>query len=314
MNSETINHHEIPINSCCLIRGLFLARSVALARGNSFLVRIRIPISSRRTGQRDAGCERADNGRHVIRARNQDTGSARSVCAENCSFEVSHAMNPVPSNVKDMTGLVFGRLTVESFSGINSVGRCAEWICRCSCGVVKAIRGLCLRQGKTQSCGCLNKERGPLKGGYRHGLGGRGCRHELYATWSMMRRRCQNPNDECYHNYGGRGIKVCERWDLIANFVADMHPRPSKKHTLERVNNDGDYEPSNCIWATRIENNNNTRATHFLEFDGKRMSVRQWERHLNWNAGVVSHRLMHGWTVERALTQPPQIHKDRKAA
>ena len=147
----------------------------------------------------------------------------------------------------DLTGKIFGRLTVLSFSHVNSNSK-REWSCQCSCGNIKAVSGYCLTSGKTKSCGCILKT---------HGLYGT----DIYTTWNNMVQRCTNKNLDSYIHYGGRGIGVCSRWlDDPRNFYEDMGDIPYGK-SLDRINNNGNYNSSNCRWATNVEQAQNTRGT-----------------------------------------------------
>lgn len=133
----------------------------------------------------------------------------------------------------------------------------------------------------------------------------------LYSIWSGLKSRCLNPNSPQFKNYGGRGIKVCHRWRNGGDgksgfecFLADMGERPSAKHSLDRIDTNGDYEPGNCRWATAREQNNNTRANRIVEFDGERMSISMAiERSgISTPHGTVYTRLARGWPLERAIT------------
>jgi hypothetical protein len=150
----------------------------------------------------------------------------------------------------DITGQKFGRLLVLSYAGTRQ--KKTHWLCRCECGTEKIIGTKYLRRGTTVSCGCHRKE---LR--RKHDEGRRPWTPE-YRAWCDLRFRCNNPKYKQYKDYGGRGISVCERWDNYENFLADMGRRPSPKHSIDRwPNPDGNYEPSNCRWATRLEQRHN---------------------------------------------------------
>jgi hypothetical protein len=118
-----------------------------------------------------------------------------------------------------------------------------------------------------------------------------------------MLRRCELESDSCFPKYGAKGIKVCERWHIFENFIADMGEPPSG-HSIEREDNNGNYEPNNCKWATLLEQANNTSANRFHEFNGRRMTTAQWARETGIAAGTIERRLERGWPIERALSTP----------
>lgn len=155
--------------------------------------------------------------------------------------------------VVDLTGQRFGRLRVLGQDGYTRVSRNAVWVCQCDCGNTARVDSGMLRHGDTASCGCYRKEV-IAERNRRHGM----RRNRVYTTWVGMRQRCGNPNAHAYENYGGRGITVCERWRNFQNFYADMGERPPGL-TLDRIDNDGNYEPGNCRWATRQVQSQNQR-------------------------------------------------------
>lgn len=130
-----------------------------------------------------------------------------------------------------------------------------------------------------------------------------------YDVWAAMICRCKNPNSQSYPRYGGRGISVCARWTSFAAFYEDVGPRPSAQHSIGRKDNDGNYEPSNCRWETRAEQNNNKRTSRFIEFEGDRLTLSEWAVRIGISPGALRVRLyVLGWSLERALTTPAMPH------
>jgi hypothetical protein len=128
-----------------------------------------------------------------------------------------------------------------------------------------------------------------------------------YLAWANMLRRCQNPNNPGYHNYGGRGILVCERWKSYDNFLVDLGRKPSPEHTLDRVNNNGNYEPGNCVWQLWPEQCVNKRTNKLITIDGVTKCAKHWCRHFGVNYGTYLARVnRYGWPVEPALKTPLQ--------
>lgn len=157
---------------------------------------------------------------------------------------------------KDLLGMSFGKLHVVMF-GLITPGRSAYWLCQCQCGRFKLIAASSLTLGRTTSCGCVSHN------GWKNNHRPRKKSHPLYPTWTAMRQRCCNVNVRAFRNYGARGIKVCDRWSMdFWAFVADMGNRPMG-YSIERIDNDGNYEPTNCVWADRITQNRNRRNTHY---------------------------------------------------
>lgn len=211
---------------------------------------------------------------------------------------------------KDIEGETFSRLYILGYAG--KVGKNLYWYCRCVCGKIVKVGSGNLKNGNTTSCGCF-KIRNTKEKNSTHGHSRGYVTTPTYRTWVNMINRCSNPKTIHYHNYGGRGIKVCDRWLKFENFLEDMGEKP-KNTTIERIWNDGNYESGNCRWATYKEQNNNRRSNHFLTFRGKTQTIAQWSREIEVNGSTLFDRINNGWTVERALTTPvrPQRFNNQK--
>lgn len=198
----------------------------------------------------------------------------------------------------DLTGQRFGRLLALKWGRTNA-GRSA-WECQCDCGTVKSVDASSLRGGLSRSCGCGVKE-SAVQRFTTHG----GSKSQMYRLWASMIQRCTQPNDGSFARYGGRGITVCERWRDFAAFAADMGPRPSPGHSIDRIDNDGHYDPGNCRWATAHEQGLNKRTNRILELNGKRQAMSVWAKQLGMTSASLMERLDSGrWTVEQALSIP----------
>lgn len=200
---------------------------------------------------------------------------------------------------EDLTGRVFGRLTVTGFAG-RSKGRQILWDCRCSCGnEVSAKQGGHLKSGHTTSCGCYSREK-IVEAQTTHGL----ASVPEYFVWSSMVGRCSNSSNARWHRYGGRGITVCPEWKSFEGFYADMGPRPSPVHSVERRDNDSGYSKDNCFWATPKEQANNKSNNRLLTHLGETKTMTEWCETLGLSYGAVCHRKQRGWADEDALTKP----------
>lgn len=199
-------------------------------------------------------------------------------------------------------GDVFGRLTV-----IGAVeGGVKWWDCRCECGALKTVRRDHLATGRVVSCGCYRKS-GPMR---THGM----SRSTEYGCWHDMKDRCTNPNSSAYKDYGERGICVCPEWvDSFETFYRNMGPRPSPKHSIDRINVNGNYELGNTKWATHLEQAQNTRRSRHLTAFGRTQSLAMWSRETAICDETIRERLKRGWPVEDALSVTPDLRKPHRS-
>lgn len=178
--------------------------------------------------------------------------------------------------------------------------------CVCDCGKKATVASSQLRFGISQSCGCLQKDRVT-----KHGAASRKGRSSEYDTWAQMRHRCRNPNDPAYLDYGGRGIQVCRAWEDFSQFFSDMGPRPSG-HSLDRINNDGNYEPSNCRWAPQSTQIRNRRNTRNITLNGMTMCLNDWAKKLGVSVSRLQYRYERGMTAEEILSHESRRTKRRQ--
>jgi len=201
----------------------------------------------------------------------------------------------------DLTGQRFNRLIALRQTSKSNSGK-LKWLCQCDCGnTVEAISSN-LKGGQTNSCGCYHKEQ-TSKAKQTHGQ----SKTPDYKIWKTMTQRCFNSKQAMYKHYGGKGILVCDKWLTFENFIADMGPRPSTKHSIERRNNDGNYEPSNCYWTTSKEQANNRSTNCLVTYQGDTKTLTQWCEELNLPVArkAIWHRLVKlGWSPEKAFTEP----------
>jgi len=216
----------------------------------------------------------------------------------------------MPKKINIEIGSKFGRLTVikESFS----LNRETYLPCICDCGEAVDVRSSYLRIGKTKSCGCLNREISSIVN-TTHGMASGSHRKSTpeYRTWNSMLQRATNPKNHHYPSYGGRGIKVCERWLNFENFFEDMGERPEGM-SLDRINNDGDYEPDNCRWTTRKVQQNNTRRNKKYFHNGNSYVLSELAEMHNIPLHTLYTRIKRKWDLDRALTTKVQIKKSIK--
>jgi len=207
----------------------------------------------------------------------------------------------------DLTGQRFGHLMVIKEAGRNNA-RNATWVCECDCGKSIITLGITLRNGGSQSCGCMYN--GKINSRHQHGQKGT----HFYHVWKNMKARCNNQNHKNYNRYGQRGIKVCQEWDEnFINFYNDMQESynvhvaiyGTRDTTIERIDNDKGYCFKNCKWATHAEQNANTSSNKRLTFNGESHTISEWSKITGLNRKVIWDRVYGwDWTVERALTTP----------
>jgi hypothetical protein len=198
---------------------------------------------------------------------------------------------------RDLTGERFGRLLIHNKDGYNKHHQ-LYWLCECDCGKFKKVLGSLLRNGMTQSCGCLAKE-SIAKVNFKHGM----AKTPIFNIWWAMMQRCNDKNSQAYNRYGGRGINICESWQSFEGFYADMGERPEGM-SLERVDNNGDYCKENVIWANAKTQANNKRSNVILEHNGKKQTMQQWCDELGLKIATVWARLnIYGYSVDKALTK-----------
>ncbi len=207
------------------------------------------------------------------------------------------------STLIDLIGLKYGRLII--ISRAQNKGRKVYWNCRCSCGNVVQVSSNNLRHGGTRSCGCIVKEILNNRN-HKHGHSAGHRNTKTYASWIDMRKRCCNPKNKEYPNYGGRGIKVCQEWDNFKRFLSDMGECPDG-HTLDRLNVNDDYCLQNCRWATRSQQSRNKRTNTIITHLGESRPVVEWLEYFGITWGTYHKRRKRGWSKLRAATTPKLV-------
>lgn len=210
---------------------------------------------------------------------------------------------------KDITSQRFGRLVAVELFGRVKHQRVA-WKCQCDCGAIAIITANRLVQGLTKSCGCLQKEL-TRKRFQTHGHSVNRVISPTYRTWSALKERCLNPKNKFFKEYGGRGIAVCDSWmNSFESFLRDMGPKPTKRHSIDRIDNDKGYSPENCRWATPTQQARNTRRTVKLTLNGVTHTLADWCEILQIPRSTISGRRKRGWSDEDVLTRP--LKPDRR--
>lgn len=216
-----------------------------------------------------------------------------------------------PSNFIPMEGTTWGKLTVLRREGKTFDGK-ATWVCACQCGNQVVLSGKNIRNGNNKSCGCLKAETmlSIRQDRVTHGHAGK-KKSPQYQSWGCMIARCTNQNNTGYADYGGRGIKVCDRWLSFENFLEDMGDRPEGT-SLDRIDNNGNYEPGNCRWVSSEIQARNHRRNINLTFNGITRTLVDWAKEIGISAPALKRRLKL-WDIKTALTTPPLAQGQRVA-
>jgi hypothetical protein len=222
------------------------------------------------------------------------------------------------TTASNLAGQKFGRLSVIERDGteVDKAGkRSALWRCLCECGATAFVPTRRLASGNTKSCGCLASEAIRTNRKTHGASRSRGRRPATpeYGVWRSIRSRCLNQSSPAFPDYGGRGIVMCDRWreDYTA-FLADMGTKPTPRHSIDRIDVNGNYEPGNCRWATSKEQMRNTRRTHFATFQGETLCLTDWAAKTGLTRECIKRRLHHGWPVELALTAPSDPRRAKR--
>lgn len=207
----------------------------------------------------------------------------------------SSILRPRTANLTDKS---YGRWTVLSFAGYRPHNK-PYWRCLCTCGTMRDVCTHSLMHHLSTSCGCVQHKRFPEMS-TTHGK----SRVPEYKVWKAMLQRCSNPNNPRFPRYGQRGIRVCDAWQDFAVFLQDMGPRPSNKHSIERKDNDGDYTPENCMWATASIQARNRRGNVLFTYNGVTQCMSAWAHSIHIDPKLFRNRLMLGWSFEEVITTP----------
>lgn len=229
-------------------------------------------------------------------------------CSNLRNGQTSCGCEKVKSKYCNLAGKRFGSLTVINETKERGI-KFAE--CLCDCGTRKTVRVHHLVDGKTKSCGCLVKNRN-IEIFTKHGEAKRGKLAREYRIWRGILRRCNDKTIKAYPNYGGRGISVCHRWTKYENFVEDMGRSPSPKHSIDRIDTNGNYEPKNCRWADNYEQARNKQNTLTAFYKGECKPLKVWASELGVNYYSLRNRIKNlGWSVEKSLEEPFKIGRNQ---
>lgn len=217
---------------------------------------------------------------------------------------------------EDLSGKKFGRLTAIEDIGKTKRGR--VWRCICECGNETQSISTYLKIGHKKSCGCLHADSAKISGLKQRTHGyttvDKKWTASEYGVWMSMKARCGNPKAASYKRYGARGIKVCERWMKFENFIKDMGPRPTNKHSLDRIDTNKGYDPENCRWADQMQQAQTRTNVRKIHAFGETMTASMWERRTGISALTIRNRIDAGWSPEDALTKPKKVQNASSTA
>lgn len=208
------------------------------------------------------------------------------------------------NTLKNLEGKKVGMLTIESFHGIKD--KSSYWNCICDCGNKKIIKGVTLNLNIIKSCGC-GRRKMLIERNSTHGM----TKTRFYKTWKSMRYRCYNKNASHYYNYGGRGISVCDDWNIFVNFKNDMYIKylehvkkfGEKNTSIDRIDVNGNYCKENCRWATISIQLSNKTNNRIIEFSGNKMTINQWSEKLKINVNTLTSRLKIGLPLNKVFNK-----------
>lgn len=212
----------------------------------------------------------------------------------------------LPPRVKDIRGVRRGLLVAQQYLG-SLPNRHANWLCLCDCGKTHEVDAATFLRWSCRSCGCYKAETA-RKQMRTHGK----SKNSEYYIWQAIIKRTTNPKDPRWENYGGRGITCCQRWlDSFEDFYADVGPRPSPAHSLDRLKNNEGYYPSNCAWKTAKEQARNRRSNHLLTHKGETLTIAEWSERIGISGRTMIARIGLGWSIEDIVTRPKKVYKQK---
>lgn len=233
-------------------------------------------------------------------------GSVKEICLSSLTRGITTSCGC--GHRANLIGKRFGHLVVLNYAKPRN--KKTFWLCKCDCGNIKEIEGDSLTRGRIVSCGCSLKKCGEESHSYKHGL----THKRIMRIWTNMKSRCYNPKDKAYKNYGARGIRICEEWlnDVAAFWKWSKEHGYADDLTIDRINVNGNYEPSNCRWVDRKTQCNNQRNNHYIDYKGEMLTISQIAEKIGIPRTVINNRLYSGWDEQKAINTPYRKRKLKK--